>query len=62
VTQHFWRWPLAAVLGAFADAGFMVDRIAEPQPSPEALRLFPDDLGMVVGVPWFIVYRLWLRP
>ena len=62
VTQHYWRRPLAAVLGAFADAGFMVDRVAEPQPWPEALRLHPDDLGTVVGVPSFIVYRLWLRP
>jgi hypothetical protein len=53
---------LAAVLGAFADAGFKVDRVAEPQPSAEALRLFPDDLGPVVGVPSFIVYRLWLQP
>lgn len=62
VTQHFWRRPLAAVLGAFADAGFKVDRVAEPQPSAEALRLFPDDLDAVVGVPLFIVYRLWLQP
>jgi SAM-dependent methyltransferase len=62
VTQQFWRRPLAAVLGAFADAGFKVDRVAEPQPSAEALRLFPDDLGPVVGVPVFIVYRLWLQP
>ena len=62
VTQHFWHRPLAAVLGAFADAGFMVDRIGEPQPSAEALRLFPDDLGIVAGVPSFIVYRLWLQP
>jgi SAM-dependent methyltransferase len=62
VTQHFWRRPLAAVLGAFADAGFTVDRVAEPQPSAEALRLFPADLAPVVGVPSFIVYRLWFRP
>jgi SAM-dependent methyltransferase len=62
VTQHFWRRPLAAVLGAFADAGFTVDRVAEPQPSAEALRLFPADLGPVVGVPVFIVYRLWFQP
>jgi len=62
VTQQFWRRPLAAVLGAFADAGFMVDRVAEAQPSAEAVRLFPDDLGPVVGVPTFIVYRLWLQP
>ncbi len=61
VTQHFWRRPLTQVFGAFADAGFAVDRIAEPQPSPEALRQFPDDLAELVGVPNFIVYRLWLR-
>src|SRR5215469_8526044 len=61
VTQHFWRRPLATVFGAFADAGFRVDRVAEPQPSAEALRLFPDELGPVVGVPLFIVYRLWLE-
>ena len=62
VTQHFWRRPLAAVFGAFADAGFMVDRVAEPRPSAEALRLFPDELGDFAGVPLFIVYRLWLHP
>ncbi len=62
VSQQFWRRPLAATLGAFADAGFVVDRIAEPQPSQEALRLFPDELAGVVGVPSFIIYRLWLRP
>jgi SAM-dependent methyltransferase len=61
VTQQFWRRPLGAVLDAFADAGFTVDRVAEPQPSPEALRLFPDELGPLVGVPIFIVYRLWLQ-
>jgi SAM-dependent methyltransferase len=62
VTQQFWRRPLGAVLGAFADAGFHVDRVAEPQPSAEALRLFPDDLGSLVGAPSFIVYRLWRQP
>ena len=62
VTQHFWRRPLAAAIGAFADGGFRVDRIAEPQPSAEALRLFPEDLSDLVGVPLFIVYRLWRQP
>src|SRR5262245_60748700 len=57
VTQHFWRRPLGTVLDAFADAGFRVDRVAEPQPSAEALRQFPDDLSAVAGVPLFIVYR-----
>jgi SAM-dependent methyltransferase len=62
VTQHFWRRPLAATFAEFADAGFRVDRIGEPQPSAEAIRLFPDDLSTVAGVPSFIVYRLWLQP
>jgi SAM-dependent methyltransferase len=62
VTQHFWRRPLSAVFAAFADAGFTVDRVAEPQPTPAALRQFPDDLGTVAGSPVFIVYRLWLQP
>ena len=57
-TQHFWRRPLSTVVEAFADAGFVIDRIAEPQPSPEALKRFPDDLEVVKGVPGFIVYRL----
>lgn len=61
VTQHFWRRPIGEVFSAFADAGFAVDRIAEPQPSAEALRQFPSELADIVGVPMFIVYRLWLR-
>jgi len=32
------------------------------KPSQEALRLFPVELAGLVGVPVFIVYRLWLRP
>lgn len=61
VSQQFWRRPLSAALDAFADAGFVVDRIAEPQPSGEALERFPAELASVAGVPIFIVYRLWLR-
>lgn len=62
VSQQFWRRPLSATLGAFADAGFAVDRVAEPQPSQAALQLFHGELAGLVGVPVFIVYRLWLRP
>jgi len=50
------------VVGAFADAGFAVDRIAEARPSPEAQRLFPDDLTELAREPSFIVYRLQRRP
>jgi SAM-dependent methyltransferase len=58
VTQYFWRRPLSAVVDAFAAAGFMIDRIVEAQPSSSSVHRFPDDLDQVVGIPWFIVYRI----
>jgi SAM-dependent methyltransferase len=58
VSQRFWKRPLSAVANAFADAGFVIDRIAEPQPSPEAVERYPSDLARLAGVPIFIVYRL----
>jgi SAM-dependent methyltransferase len=58
VSQRFWKRPLSAVADAFADAGFVIDRIAEPQSSPEALERFPSELAHLAGVPIFIVYRL----
>jgi SAM-dependent methyltransferase len=61
VTQWYWRRPLSAVMEAFANDGFVIERIVEAQPSAEALDRFPDDLTQVRGVPWFIVYRLRLR-
>lgn len=61
VTQWFWRRPLSAVVGAFAQHGFVVERVVEPQPTEQALARFPDELAKAVGVPWFIVYGLRLR-
>lgn len=61
VTQRFWRRPLSAVVDAFAGAGFVIDRVAEPRPSPEALRRWPDSLAAAAAAPSFIVYRLLLR-
>jgi SAM-dependent methyltransferase len=58
VTQRFWRRPLAACIEAFADAGFVVERIAEARPSAEALRRWPAELAGTVAAPSFIVYRL----
>jgi ubiquinone/menaquinone biosynthesis C-methylase UbiE len=63
VTQRFWKRPMSADVDDFADAGFVIERVVEAQPSAEALERFPDALGPVAGVPWFIVYRLRLvRP
>jgi len=46
------------VVDAFADAGFLIERIAEPRPSAEAMRRFPVELRDVVDAPSFVVYRL----
>jgi SAM-dependent methyltransferase len=62
ISQHFWRRPLNSTFSAFAGAGFAMDRISEPQPSAEALQRYPEELSDHVGVPIFIIYRLWLRP
>jgi SAM-dependent methyltransferase len=60
VSQRFWRRPLSAIADAFADAGLVIDRIAEPQPSREALERYPSELAGIVGIPTFMVYRLGL--
>ncbi len=58
VTQRFWRRPLAAIVNAFGDAGFAVERIIEARPHPQAVTRWPDELGSLTDVPTFIVYRL----
>ena len=58
ITQHFWRRPLAAIMDAFAGAGFVLERVAEPQPAAGDIQDFPAELTKVAGVPSFIVYRL----
>ena len=58
VTQHFWRRPLSAVVDAFAAAGFVVERVAEPQVDEEAIARFGDEAAQLAGRPTFIVYRL----
>lgn len=57
VVQHFWRRPLGAIIDACRDAGFMLDRVAESRPSPEALAAYPEELGLLASEPSFIVYR-----
>ncbi len=57
VEQHFWRRPLGAVIDACRDAGFTLDRVAEPCPSTEALAAFPEDLEPFAHIPTFIIYR-----
>ncbi len=61
VTQHFWRRPLASVINAFANAGFVVDCIRETRPDQDAISRFPQELVRAENMPSFIIYRLLLR-
>jgi SAM-dependent methyltransferase len=58
VTQYFWRRPLGDTVGAFAEAGFVIEDVAEARPTAEAVARFPDDLANLREYPSFMVYRL----
>ena len=58
VTQQFWRRSLGDTLTAFSDAGFTLDSLVEARPDASAVEQWPDELGPLVDVPTFIVYRL----
>lgn len=58
----FWRRPLGAVIDAFADSGFLIERIKEAQVEGEALRRFPGEAPRIEGKPTFIAYKAVLDP
>jgi SAM-dependent methyltransferase len=60
VAMRYWRRPLALAIDQIADAGFVIERIRESQPSPEAVARFPQ-LADDVTQPSFIGYLLRLR-
>ena len=43
--MSFWDRPLHAMTDAFTAAGFRIAVISEPEPSPAARELFPDDIA-----------------
>ncbi len=57
VDVSWWRRPLSAVVGDFADAGFVLDRLLEPRLSDKDRARFPGDAAGVGDVPLRAVYR-----
>ena len=56
---RFWMEPLEAVCAAIADAGFLIERLAEPRPAPEAAPLGPAKHERLSTGPYgFIAFRL----
>jgi len=56
VEVSFWRQPLSRMLNAFADAGFCLDRVLEPDVDDNDRRRYPQDAAGV-GAPIRIVVR-----
>jgi SAM-dependent methyltransferase len=54
---HFYRRPLAAVIDALADAGFLVERFTEPRPTPAFAAARPDAYARLLRRPAFVVVR-----
>jgi hypothetical protein len=49
---HFYHRPISAIVDALADAGFLIERIPEPVPSPTAFS--PAFYERMVAGPWFL--------
>jgi SAM-dependent methyltransferase len=55
---RYWRMPLADVVGECTDAGFLVERLTEPRPTPEMAVQFPEHYAQLRHQPGFIALRL----
>jgi hypothetical protein len=54
----YWRQPLAATSEEFAAAGFLIERIHEPQPSAAMHERYPRGAAWLAVNPGFIVFSL----
>jgi ubiquinone/menaquinone biosynthesis C-methylase UbiE len=55
---EFWRRPLTDMVAAIQGAGFRIDRLVEPAPSPECEDLFPREWTLLTTKPGFLFFRL----
>lgn len=55
---RYWRQPLTATCEEFAGAGFLIERLVEPQPVSEMADRFPEDYAKLLREPGFIDFRL----
>jgi SAM-dependent methyltransferase len=58
----FWRRPLTAMADAIATAGFLIERLVEPQPAAGLRALDPDTFRSLSTEPQFLFFRLVPRP
>lgn len=61
-TMRYPRRPLHSMTDEFAEAGFLIDRIAEHRPVPEMAEADPRNYEKLSTTPAFIAFRLIKRP
>jgi hypothetical protein len=54
----FWRRPLTAMAEAIFDAGFVIERLVEPSPSPAVADRDPEAYDLIRTKPQFLFFRL----
>lgn len=54
----FWRRPLTAMTEVIAAAGFLIEQLIEPQPSPELRERDPGAYALLSTKPRFLFFRL----
>jgi len=60
---HYWLAPLETTCDEIFQAGFLIERLLEPRPVPEAAALDPEDYERLAREPsGFIAFRLVPRP
>ena len=57
IDVSFWRRPLMAMVDAFADAGFVLERLLEPRVSDQDRAEYPDETADLPDVPFRVVLR-----
>jgi SAM-dependent methyltransferase len=55
---RYWRLPLTVTCAEATDAGFLIERLVEPQPSDELAARFPDTHAKLSERPGFLMLRL----
>jgi SAM-dependent methyltransferase len=54
----FWRRPLTEMTSAIADAGFLIEQLVEPQPSPELSQRDAEAYRKLTTAPRFLFFRV----
>ncbi|GAB4428327.1 MAG: class I SAM-dependent methyltransferase [Chloroflexi bacterium OHK40] len=54
---QFYRRPLTAISATLIEAGFVIERLVEPQPSPPFREARPELFERLMRQPWFLVVK-----